>query len=152
MRPPTPFARNVALLLIALIAGCSNPFSPGRDTKDLDAARETWRTHGYASYEFTFRRSCFCGVTDPLRVRVVNDTVVSVVLISTNAPIDKSLGETVEGLFRFIQRGIDNDAAELRVTYDATLGYPREIVYDGSRMIADDEVTFTAKDVVSIPR
>jgi len=34
-------------------------------------------------------------------------------------------------------------AATIRVTYDADLGYPREIVYDFATNIADDELTYT---------
>ena len=50
-------------------------------------------------------------------------------------------------LFDFIDHGITNHAVVLRVTYDPTLGYPREIVYDGATNIADDEVTYTVSNV-----
>jgi len=39
----------------------------------------------------------------------------------------------------------------LTVKYDDTLGFPREINYDGAYNIADDEITYTLTNVV-IPR
>jgi hypothetical protein len=55
--------------------------------------------------------------------------------------------ETVDALFAFIDRAIAGHAATIDVTYDPLLGYPTQIVYDGSVNIADDELTVTISDV-----
>lgn len=50
----------------------------------------------------------------------------------------------MEELFDLVERGIDDDAAELRVTYHPTLGYPTEAFIDFRENVADEEMGWTA--------
>ena len=50
---------------------------------------------------------------------------------------------TVEEMFALIQNAIDEKADAITVTYDATLGYPKELWVDYSKMMADEEMSYT---------
>jgi hypothetical protein len=142
------------MLLAAAVAGCSDTTSPEGARAQLDANRAKWDRLSVPTYSFTLQQSCFCAFVQPVRVSVRNDTVTSVNEITGGAAIDPRYVQTVRSLFDFIDRAITEKAATLRVTYDRDLGYPTEIVYDGSLMIADDEVTYRIKDVAptAMPR
>src|SRR5262249_47607128 len=114
-----------------------------------DTARRLWATNGYTSYAFTIRMDCFCAVNGPLRAIVVNDSLVSATLIANGQSVNPRWVPSIKSLFDFIDRGIANHAAVLRVTYDPSLGFPKEIIYDGAANAADDEVNYTVSDVVS---
>jgi len=78
---------------------------------------------------------------------VQSDTVAAVLDFVTFEGVDRSLGETVDGLFTFIQNAIDRPAELIRAEYDATKGFPTTIDYDGAAQIADDEIFFRISDV-----
>lgn len=137
--------------MMALAAGCGDLLSPGSDRSRLDTSRQKWQARGYVQYQFTLTAACFCVINGPVRIEVRNDSILSVTQISTGKPLDAKYLPTINKLFDFVDRGIAEHAATLRVTYDSTLGFPTEIVYDGSVNIADDEVTYTVRDVVRAP-
>jgi hypothetical protein len=139
--------------LLGLAISCSDAAAPGQHVTDLEAARQRWRTQNLHTYAFTMQRSCFCGNTHPLFVVVVSDTVAGVLDVTTGTQIDRQLGETVDGLFTFIQTAIDRPAKLIRATYDPAKGFPIEIDYDGAAQIADDEIFFRVSDVhpISVP-
>jgi hypothetical protein len=139
--------RALALALFPLAAGCSDVLSPGSGLTELAAARQRWNGQNLQSYSFTLQRSCFCVNVQPLRVTVIGDAVVSVVDPATNKPVDLRSGETIDGLFRFIENAIATKAAVLEVRYDAVAGFPTHINFDGSFRVADDELTYTASNV-----
>lgn len=135
---------------LAVIAGCSSSTGTNGGTSELDLNRQRWADQKLARYEFTYNRSCFCAPITPLRVSVRDGVVVGVTVIATGASISPSGIPTVDSLFALIDRGITNHYAQMRVTYDSALGYPREIYSDGSVQIADDEITYTIRDLVSV--
>jgi hypothetical protein len=145
--------RLVGVTLLGLAISCSDAAAPGQHVTDLEAARQRWRTQNLHTYAFTMQRSCFCGNTHPLFVVVVSDTVAGVLDVTTGTQIDRQLGETVDGLFTFIQTAIDRPAKLVRATYDPAKGFPIEIDYDGAAQIADDEIFFRVSDVhpISVP-
>ena len=134
-----------ALLVVA--ASCSDATGPTLETNDLEAARQRWRAQDLHTYAFTLQRSCFCGNIDPLYVIVLSDTVAGVIDLRTAKPLDRQLGETIEGLFTFVQTAIDRPAQLIRAKYDSAKGFPSEIDYDGSGQIADDEISYRVTDV-----
>ena len=140
--------RLVGVTLLGLALSCSDAVGPGRQTTDLEAARQLWRAQDLHTYAFTLQRSCFCANIHPLFVVVLSDTVAGVLDFEADGvTVDRHLGETVEGLFQFIQTAIDRPAQKIRVTYDPTRGFPTEIDYDGAAQIADDEIFFRVTDV-----
>jgi hypothetical protein len=142
--------RLVGLALLAVGISCSDAFAPNQDTSELQAAHDRWRAQNLHTYAFTLQRACFCGNVHPLYVLVLSDTVAGVLDLETGATVDRRLGETVEGLFTFIQNAIDRPAHLIRAKYDAAKGFPTEIDYDGAAQIADDEIFFRASDVHAI--
>lgn len=147
-------ARHLLTSLIvaasALLAACGGDVTgPGRS--DLEINRDKWRDHGYRDYSLTMTRLCFCGEVGPFAVTILGDSVVAAVRTSDGRPsLTTPYLPTVNKLFDFIEKAIDDHAVTIRVTYDAELGYPREIVYDLATNIADEEVTYTLTGVAPI--
>jgi uncharacterized protein DUF6174 len=139
--------RLAGLALLVVASACSDAVGPGHQVTDLDAARQRWREQNLHTYAFTIQRSCFCANVHPLYVLVLSDTVAGVIDLETGLEVDRRLGETVDGLFTFIQNATDRPAQLIRAEYDATKGFPTEIDYDGAAQIADDEVFYRVSDV-----
>jgi uncharacterized protein DUF6174 len=140
-------SRLVGLALLAVATSCRDAVGPDRQTTDLEAAHQLWRSQNLHTYAFTLQRTCFCANVHRLYVLVLSDTVAGVLDLETAKPVDRQLGETVEGLFNFIQDAIDRPAQSIHAEYDAVKGFPTAIDYDGAARIADDEVSFRASDV-----
>ncbi|MGH7622957.1 MAG: DUF6174 domain-containing protein [Gemmatimonadaceae bacterium] len=149
MRPGCAVMRTIRFAAIALLgaASCTDAVSPTHRPTDLEAARQQWQAQNLHTYAFTLQRSCFCGNLHPLYVAVLSDTVAGVIDLETTETVDRSLGETVDDLFAFIQTAIDRPAKLIRANYDTERGYPTEIDYDGSAQIADDEIFYRVSDV-----
>lgn len=143
--------RLAGIALLAALVSCGDAIAPRPPITELARARQQWEAQQLRTYAFTLQRSCFCGNTDPLYVYVRNDTVAGVVDLRTGESVDRQLGETVDGLFDFIQRATDAHARIIRATYDATRGFPAEIDYDGDAQIADDELFYRVSDVHTVP-
>jgi hypothetical protein len=137
-------------LIAPLAGGCKDVTSPDANQTALDANRQRWAEHGYRDYLFTLRMDCFCAVNGPVTVLVVADSARQVTLQSTGAVIDAPWIPTIKKLFDIIDQDIARHAAVLRVTYDATLGYPSEIVSDPVANAVDDEVTYTVSNVARL--
>lgn len=135
-----------AVAWLVTAAACSDSVSPKNG--ELELNRQKWRANGYRNYTMVMHRVCFCGEVGPYNVIVMNDSVVLATLVSNGNPSDaKRYLPTINKLFDFIDESIRKPVAQIDVTYDATLGYPREINYDGSAGIADDELFYTISDV-----
>jgi len=139
--------RIAGLALLLAAASCSDATGPRRDATELRAARQRWQAQNLHTYAFTLQRSCFCVNVDPLYVVVVNDTVAEVLNLKTGTMQDLRSGDTVDGLFAFVQNAIDHRAELIRADYDSAKGFPTQIDYDGAAAIADDEITYRASDV-----
>jgi hypothetical protein len=136
---------SVAVLIVA--AACSDAVGPGEEQSDLEINRQKWRNNGFTSYTMTMSRVCFCGDVGPWNVVVVKDSVVLATRVTDGRPVDARFLPTINRLFDFIDQAIKKPAAQITAQYDASRGYPREIVYDGSVNIADDELTYTLSNV-----
>jgi hypothetical protein len=110
----------------------------GSAQRELDAARERWRAFGIPSYRFRVRIQCFCA---PAFTRP------EVIVVRRGRPVDPPRRlrgvATVPRLLRRVQGAIDDRVAGLSVRYGRH-GVPRSIGIDRSRMIADEEVGYTA--------
>jgi hypothetical protein len=150
------FGGRLVLALAAVLglsaAGCglTGPSDAlDRERERLNQARAQWRSQGFPDYRYTFQRSCFCAPAslEPAVVTVRGGAVVAVDRVTDGAVLDPSFYYTVEGLFGLLEEAIDGDAAELRVEYDAALGYPRSAFIDRSAMIADEELGFEVSNL-----
>jgi len=139
--------RLAGLALLAAAASCSDSTSPLPQFFELQAARSRWHAQNLHTYAVVVQHSCFCGNVNPLYTVVVNDEVAGVLDLQTNQSLDPKSSQSVDDLFDFIQRAIDQHADVIRVEFDPTKGFPTSIDYDGSAGIADDEVSFRITDV-----
>ena len=141
--------KRFLIAALASVAACHTSTETPGGSSDLDVNRQRWADQKLSGYEFTYNRLCFCVPTGPVRVSVRDGVVVGVTDIASGRTLDPRGFLTVDSLFTIISHGIANHYAAMRVTYDSTMGYPREIYSDSSLQIADDEVTYTVKDLVS---
>ncbi len=142
------------LLELAVLAGmagaCSDPASGQQ--RELDLNRDRWRSENITEYTYTLQITCFCPpeITQPVLVRVSEDSILSVVDAASGEPVEGSLiGNfyTVDDLFDVVQDAIDGEAHQLSVTYDPHLGYPISIVIDYDELAVDEELALTASEL-----
>ncbi len=124
----------------------TDPNSLSDPQEALDAARALWAAEGGDDYDMTFNWQCFCivEVVERVDLEIRADTVEAGAVTDSGAGLtSERLAEyqTVPELFDFIQDGIDQDAAEIRVTYAAS-GYPDEAWIDYEAQLADEERGF----------
>lgn len=140
---------------LSLMCGC--PTKGNGDTQiaaELAANRARWVGNGLRSYEFRYRRLCFCPV-DAVRevlLTVSDDVVSSGIYIDDGSPVpaaDLADYPCVDDLFDVVQAAIDAGADSITVEYDPDLGFPARIALDFTSGASDDEITHTAADVVA---
>lgn len=140
--------------MVLMTAACDGDsvFGTAPEIMKLSAARERWADSEPAEYQFNYTRSCFCLELTNIRVTVRHGVVISARVIATGAelsPAERANIPTIDGLFDVIESAIDQRAHELRVEYDTQMGFPKSIVLDYREMIADDEIYYEVKDVMS---
>lgn len=145
-----PLLRTVgqAALGVGVLAACGDPTA----ATDLFAARRRWSTAEPPAYRFTLQLGCFCGseATRPVVVAVRAGRVQSRTYLDTGAPVDARLEEafpTIEGLFAVIDDALERDADHVAAEYSARRGYPTRISIDYESGTADDELTYTVRDL-----
>jgi hypothetical protein len=138
--------------LLRAAAGCAACvlLVPGLASADasLDAGRALWRKAALQAYEYGYYKFCECHPAKP------PETVVSVregaVVRVRHRPADSTVEVpaepknlefywTVDGLFALLQSAFDR-GVQVRATYDATLGFPREIYIDYDADFIGDEL------------
>jgi len=156
------------LPLVALLATASRatpvppdtppPVSPADRWQDaLDAAVARWDSLGISDYNYRYRRSCFClpPYTQWMSLEV-RDAAFSAgyYLNGTAIPADvEGSVPTVGDMFAIIQDAIngqswtDEPVATMEVAYHPHYGYPRDVHIDYTEMVADEEVTWKAKEL-----
>lgn len=139
--------RKILLLLLiplGALIGCDALKTNGA-TKDFRTATTEWKSQNIANYEFTLTKMCFCAFTTPVKV-VVKDHKINAIQDSlTGAALDypKEWFQTIDELFSWIEEARANKPELLVVKYDAQYGFPAEIQYDYSKMMADEEFSLT---------
>ena len=147
-------SRTFLAAVMLLLASCRDGNPVGTQLiLSLRAAHARWESRGVDSYELTVRRLCECGFVEPVRVRVVNGTVVSRTVVRTGEPVPAMYAEhipDVPGLFAIVQEAA-LAADELDTRFDPAYGFPTEISIDWDEVAVDDEVVFLAEAFTPIP-
>jgi len=144
-------------MLGAGLTSCNITGTSVRTEQELDLARnrQRWASAGVHDYEFDFQRSCFClpQATEPVRIVVRRDAIVSVVRTSDgqSASTSYTVWPRVDELFLDVQQRLEQHTERLEVSYDPTYGYPRSIVADVALRVADDEYALTAGNLRRLP-
>ena len=159
----TTIPLSIAMLLLSLDRVAS--YDKALEQQNLDKNEAKWDSYYMEStgsgcgYVMKYSRICFCmpDYLGPFQV-VVNSThqVVNAVylagrdgdLAGTYASIEDMNLITVEDAFETIQKALDENAADLSVTYDPTGGYPSKVSVDWDRRIADEETFFTIENLI----
>ena len=154
------------LAALAILAGCSDlgpsqpevgeplpggfgepppALAPADST--LDSQQELWSSMGIDSYQYRFRKQCYCLDT---YVRMVDISVQAGVVVSVkDAQSGRDLGpeaiaqyRTIDGLFDLVRQARDYPASSVRVAYHPDLGYPTASEIDWVGQAVDDELAF----------
>ncbi len=138
---------KLSLQLAVLAVACSDPVSGQQ--RELDLNRGLWNDESITEYTYTLQITCFCPpeITQPVVVRVSQDSILSVVSAANGEPVAGALiGNfyTVNDLFDVVQDAIDGGAHQLSLTYDPDLHYPISIVIDYDEQAVDEELALTA--------
>lgn len=111
---------------------------------ELDEAYALWTSYNLDEYYFQYEWQTQIMSSFPWSVHVQDGSVVSATDgTGDDIMMEPGAGRTMEDMFATVQRGIDEDAFELEVTYDDTYGYPNRIWIDFDSMMADEEVFVT---------
>jgi len=139
-----------AILPLLLLAGCAI-LGEDDDPSEVAQQRRQWERLGFDAYEYDLAIFCFCPHIDPVRVQVRADTVFSVTLVETGAPVeDPFRARTIDELFDVIEDAVAQEANQLDVEYDEAFGYPSRIYVDYRINVIDEERTFVAENLRSL--
>ncbi len=114
----------------------------------LDQNRRQWASKMVSDYQFNFRWSCFCApeYIDPVNISVRENRIDSAAYAIGGVPIPVEVAVkrylTIEGLFDFLQEGIDKNAHSISVEYHSELGYPVKASIDYEEYTIDEELGF----------
>lgn len=146
--------RTFLAAVLLVLAACGDGSPVGTQLLlSLRAAHARWESYRIDSYEVTVRRLCFCGFVDPVRVRVVEGTIVSWTVVPTGEPVPASYAEhipDVAGLFAIVEDAAYG-ADDLDTRFDPVYGFPTEISIDWDEGAVDDEVVYLAEAFTPIP-
>jgi hypothetical protein len=149
-------AAVLALVAAHALSGCGDPAGPA---DELARNRARWAAEGFGTYEFGFRRFCFCPdeALAPVQIEVAGSAVVAVI-DALGQPVDslavaRYFTITIDSLFGVVEHAIEVHAYRLSVRYNAQFGYPELILVDYDAATADEELGFSASLLVpfSIP-
>jgi hypothetical protein len=154
--------KRILLVVVALLAAsaCSNPAGPGTDGT-LEANRKKFESAVGSNYTVEYGLTCFCttDATAPVRLTVRNGAIVSVVRLSDGASVPPATWpityRTVAQIFDELEDALEKkrkkEFATVNVTYDASLGYPRDVWLDQSEGLADEERGYALRNAARTP-
>ena len=154
-------SRVVCCVIVVMCAAACDETGPSA-LKDFDRAaftqaRARWQSAGIANYTIESRHSCFCpaylNFWTRLTVRGGNIVEVDPVDPLPSGISSQRLGWwTVPQLFDFIESAADDDMrTQIAVSYDATLGYPKDVSMKCKPNIADCDAGFFQRSLTRIP-
>ena len=141
------------LLVLACATGCEvKEKTPdyAQLAEDLTFHRQLWEDQHVASYVGRLQQTCDCPavITQPVRMQVEGNTVVSVANAETGAPVDSLLWiyfPPINQLFNIIGVEIESRVDRLDVVYHAELGYPTSIFIDPLGGTSGDEMRYAVE-------
>ena len=144
----------IATALSALLSSCSVEGSLGpADLFRHARAEALWQKQGLSDYDFELLIGCFCRYDGTLLVRVRAGTVISATRLADGSPLtaaEVAAVPSIRELFEIARDALER-ADEVEVAYHPTLGYPTSMAIDWQHNAADDEIFYTAAEVVPAP-
>jgi hypothetical protein len=127
------------------IIGCakSNPDQIQLIKGDPASQYALWKKKRISNYEMTMKISCYCiqGRVGPHHIVVENDKIKTV----NNLPYDSTKTGpilTINELFDFIIVSLAKNPYRYSLEYNTIFHYPKNIYFDFSQQIADEEVGY----------
>jgi hypothetical protein len=114
-------------------AGCNNDYEGLKQP-------DTWAKKGPDSYTYVVQRMCLCEITEPVRVVVEKNRLVSAVGEESGLPWGEEIGETMTELLAFAKTIGERKNADYEAEYDPELGYLVSLRFDESEQVMDDEM------------
>jgi len=138
--------RNLVFLsFLILLTGCvkSNPDQIQIVKGDPASQLALWKKKGISNYEMTMKISCYClqGRVGPHLIVVENDKIKTV----NNLPYDSTKTGpilTINELFDFIIISLAKNPYQHSLDYNTIFYYPKNIYFDFSKQIADEEIGY----------
>lgn len=126
----------------------SEPVASGPEG-DLAAARARWAAAGLARYTMTETRQCECleETSGPFRVTVRDGAVADVQFQGRAVAAGRAL--SIDALFDRLAQAYAEGAPRVDAAYHPTLGYPTHFIIDLDERIADEEVSYSVRDVAA---
>ena len=119
-------------LSLVFLCGCGTT-GPESQARELQLQRERWSARGVHSYTFEFTQFGAWFPPNPVRIEVRDDAVASVTRISTGEVLDAAAAArlpTVDSLFNFAQRYLQDGQWVVQLEFDPLLAYPTKISGD----------------------
>ena len=138
--------RNLIFLsFLICLTGCVKSNSDQIQIVKGDPASQSalWKKKGISNYEMTMKISCYCiqGRVGPHQIVVENDKIKTV----NNLPYDSTKTGpilTINELFDFIIISLAKKPYQHSLDYNAIFNYPKNIYFDFSQQIADEEIGY----------
>lgn len=130
-----------ALLLLSACADSLTAVNE-RGGERIRTQRAIWEAQQLDSYVFETRRVCFCAFVGWLEVSVAGGTVQQVTALEEEDVPAWATADypTVDELFDILEEAVVQDAAQIEVTWHASMGYPESFYIDYSKNVADEEL------------
>lgn len=141
--------KNTSISLVLLLVFSCSKKSPEVDVGpvELNKAQDLWRSKGIDSYSYTQTRFCFCLPKElgPHKLTIQNGVIVGVDGEAFDALIHQGY-LTINDSFEYIINKLENDPEEFNLEFDSNYGFPTDVFFDMSLMIADEEIILTFTD------
>ena len=146
------FTRLALIAVLMTTLACDDgPSGPDPlEIASLEQAERQWAANKPAAgYDFRVRIGCFCPPPHDVRFQVRGD-VSAAPDISASERARLARYESIDALFALLRDWLDRSPARFDVDYHPTFGYPTRANLDGSRNIADDELTFEVTEFLPL--
>ena len=143
--------RLIMLLALCLLLSSCGLIKFSRLQRELNQQRSFWEGQALESYRYTYRWHCFCPpeLTDAVSIVVKDGAIATLTYLDSGTLVNPEVADqfyTIDGLFDFLQNAINRRAADLSVSWDNGLGYPKTAAIDYLLHAVDDETSFTVSD------
>jgi hypothetical protein len=117
--------RSLSLVVLVAVSACSDAAAR------LEEARDRWRHAAIADYAFDYRTTGFAAPL-AMQITVRGGVVAGVVdLGDTGFTLPPESAPTIDALIARVEEQLGADDVDVRVTWDAELGFPASAYFDG---------------------
>jgi Family of unknown function (DUF6174) len=141
---------GAALITLVLSMSCEHAVAPPTSVLDLPdysyiaEPPARWSAYGIKDYTIEQKRLCFCLFPNGfVRLIVKDNKIVQGIDLTNGQPVPANIlqyYQTVDSLFAWLEETKALNPERLDIEYDSRFGYPKNISYDYSAHIADDEL------------